>query len=195
MIVGLPEQFAIESGISEAFECLSDFAIGYFTIHIGGYRYGRHEPDSTAMGCSFDEVGRRVTQRGNHVAPFANEQDAGLIAESIRNAIYAEEGRESYFGLPAADFSEVIYSNDLLWAPDGDEAFDDGSYVLQFDVEDQVRLIGFKTDGAYSFDPSTLRDIWIPLISYYDILANWRLSFETERTALLRAETRTRDYK
>ena len=32
----------------------------------------------------------------------------------------------------------------LVSAPDGDEAFDDGSYVLQFDVGDRVRLIAFK---------------------------------------------------
>jgi hypothetical protein len=39
---------------------------------------------------------------------------------------------------------DMIYSRHILWAPDGDAAFDDGSYILQFDVDERVRLIAFK---------------------------------------------------
>ena len=45
-----------------------------------------------------------------------------------------------------------------MWAPDGDEPFDDASYVLQFDVKDRVRLIAFKSSEGYLHDPATLSD-------------------------------------
>ncbi len=43
----------------------------------------------------------------------------------------------------------MVWDSKLMWAPDGDEAFDDGSYVLQIDSGSLVRLIGFKgTSGG-----------------------------------------------
>jgi hypothetical protein len=116
MIIGNPAQFAIEFGISMMSEKASIGAIGFFNIHISECRYGLHDVDSTAIACSFDEVERRISQRGTHTASFSTEPDAGLIAESLRNALYSEEGRESYFGLPIAVFSDLIYRNHLLWA-------------------------------------------------------------------------------
>lgn len=185
MTIGQPAQFAIESGISEACDSLSLRAIAFFAIHIAGYRYGMHGPNSTAIACSFDEVGRRIARRGTHVAPFAAEPSAGMIADSVRNALYDDEVRDSYFGLPAEDFSDLIHSNHLLWAPDGDQAFDDGSYVLQFDDGERVRLIGFKSKG-YSYDDMTLRDVWIDQGTFYDVLQRWRIAFERERLAMLK---------
>jgi hypothetical protein len=189
MIIGQPAQFAIESSISKACEDLSIRAIGSFVIHLGGCHYGRDAPNSTAMACSFDEVGRRITRRGTHTAPFSAAPDAGLIADSVRNAIYAEEARESYFSLSAKDFSDLIYSNHILWAPDGDEAFDDGSYVLQFDHEVSVRLVGFKSAGFCSYDPRTLRDVWIDQDTFYGLLQQWHLAFEREWAGLTSRKT------
>jgi hypothetical protein len=68
----------------------------------------------------------------------------------------------------------------LVWAPDGDEAFDDGSYVLQFDVENRVRLIGFKSDDTDRYDPATLKDIWLSSDDFYSVLSRWRDAFEAE---------------
>lgn len=189
MIVGDPAQFAIEFGIVSASAQASIRATGFFNIHIAGYRYGATAIDSTALACSFDEVERRISYRGTHTAPFSADPDAELIAESVRNALY-EEGRGSYFGLPLAVFSDLIYDNHLLWAPDGDEAFDDGSYVLQFDRGNQVRLIGFKSHAEFSYDRSTLRDVWVSQNSFYDILEQWSLLFETQRMSILESQER-----
>jgi hypothetical protein len=65
-------------------------------------------------------------------------------------------------------------------APDGDEAFEDGSYVLQFDVKNRVRLIAFKSDHSYSYDPGTLSDVWLAAEEFYGILKQWRDSFDSE---------------
>lgn len=184
MIVGDPSVFAVESSITEAYERLSFRALGFFVIHISGLCYGRRTADSTMLACSFDEVKGRIAMRGGHTVPFAAEPDAGRIAEAFRNAIYGEEQKESYFGIPLPQFSKMIYSKRIVWAPDGDEAFDDGSYVLQFDIKDQVRLIAFKSVPHRSYDPATIRDICLPADDFYSLLQRWHDAFENEWTSL-----------
>ena len=185
MIVGDPSSFAIESSITSAYDRLSFRALGYFVIHVGGHRYGVCKPDASMLANSFEEVGSRIAGRGKHTAPFASE-DAGQIAEGFRNAIFADEQATSYFGLPVHEFSEFFFerSSAIQWAPDGDEAFDDGSYVLQFDVQDRVRLIAFRSDESYLHVPSTLRDVWLPADEFYDVLQRWHGAFEREWNAM-----------
>lgn len=183
MIVGNPSTFAIESGITFAYERLSFRALGFFVIHVGGLRYGVYKPDASMLACSFDEVERRIADRGRHAAPFASERDAGSIADAFRNAIYAEEQKESFFDIPLSEFRKFFYkkSCDIMWAPDGDAAFDDSSFVLQFDVENRVRLIAFKSATiGYCHEPKSLSDIWLSGNDYYDLLQRWRDAFEAE---------------
>jgi hypothetical protein len=184
MIVGDPGSLAIESGITQAYSRLSLRALGYFVLHVGGFRYGVYKPDATALANSFDEVERRISLRGSHTASFAAEPDAGEIANAYRNAAYADEQRESYFGIPCPQFLDWIYTNHLVWAPDGDEAFDDGSYVLQFDIADRVRLIAFRSGRDYGYEPATLRDITMSADLFYEILKTWRDEFRREWTSL-----------
>lgn len=182
MIIGDPTSFAIESCISIAYEELGARALGYFVIHIGRHCYGVREPDATWMACSFDEVERRLAGRGRHTAPFSTDPGAGKVADAFREAAYApDQENKQFFGITQPEFSDSFYANHLVWAPDGDEAFDDGSHVLQFDVENRVRLIGFKsfTEG-YHHDPATLSDVWLEAEKFYEILQIWRDSFESE---------------
>ncbi|MBP9903781.1 MAG: hypothetical protein KBH45_20195, partial [Verrucomicrobia bacterium] len=131
MLIGDPSEFAIESSISIAYEELGARALGSFVIHIGGRCYGVREPDASWMACSFGAVEDRIAKRGAHTAPFATEPDAGKIADAYRDAIYAtDQENEEFFGLPHSEFRDCFYSKPLVWAPDGDEAFDDWSYVL-----------------------------------------------------------------
>ena len=180
MLIGDPSEFAIESSISIVYEELGASALGYFVIHIGGRCYGVREPDASLLACSFDAVEERIAQRGTHTAPFATELDAGKIADAYRDAIYApDQEDERFFGLPQTEFSD--YSGRISWAPDGDEAFDDWSHVLHFDVEGRVRLIGFRSlDEVYHHDPATLSDVWLEADKFYNVLKNWRDTFEAE---------------
>ena len=181
MIVGDPDTFAIESGITKAFERLSFRALGFFVIHVGGRRYGVHEPDATMLALALDDADRRLAFRGKHNAPFASVPDASKIAHAFRNACYAEEQEDSFFDIDVQEFRGLIHSNHLDdWSPNAiDEAFDDGSYILQFDVGDRVRLVAYKSKG-WSYDPETLKDIWVPADDFYSILHRWRKAFETE---------------
>lgn len=182
MLVGDSKLFAIESGITKAYERLSFRALGYFVIHIAGQRYGVLAPDATMLACSFDEVERRIARRGLHTAPFASQIDGGKIADAYRDAIYApDQEAKRFFGITQPEFRELIYSNHLAWAPDGDEAFDDWSHVLQFDLGNRVRLIGFRSlDEGYHHDPSTLADVWLSADAFYKTLQQWRDSFDAE---------------
>lgn len=181
MMVGNSLVFAIESGITQAYEKLSYRALGYFVIYINGVCYGVRKHDATMLACSFDAVKRRITNRGKHMAVFA-ELNAGQIVDAFRSAVYSDNQKERYFGITLSDFCQYFNhdAHGVLWAPDGDAAFDDGSYVLQFDVRDRVRLIAFKSHQEYSYDPATLTEALIPAGTFYQVLQEWCELFEAE---------------
>jgi hypothetical protein len=185
LTIGDPQQFAIESCITQAYARLSFRALGYFLIHVGGFNYGVQSKDATMLACSFEEVGRRISRRGSHTAPFSNEPDAALIASAVYDAIYsAGDKAEAPFGVSWPRLREIINTQRIQWAPDGDEAFDDGSRVLQFDVDRRVRIIAYKletdSDGRHRPHPQTLRDHWMDADEFYGVLQKWRDDFETE---------------
>jgi hypothetical protein len=182
MLAGDPAKFAIESAIAKAYDRLSFRALGYFVIHIAGQRYGVFAPDATMLACSFDEVERRIGRRGQHTAPFSTQEDAAAIADAYRDAIYAPAQKTNrFFGISQPEFHDLIYSNHLVWAPDGDEAFDDWSHVLQFDIGNRVRLIGFRSlEEGYHHDPHTLADMWLNADAFYSTLQRWRDAFDAE---------------
>jgi hypothetical protein len=183
MIIGDTSTFAIESEITRAFARPSWRGLGFFVIHVAGQTYGIKAPGQSMLACSVDKVGTRITGRSTHQAPFA-EAAAIDIANAYTNAVYLDNnGNETYFGLSEAQFTKTLDSNSLVWAPDGDEAFDDGSYVLQFDVGDRVRLIAFKRPDQL-VDPPSVREVWLSAHTFYSTLRQWRDTFMTEWESL-----------
>ena len=180
MIIGNTSRFAIESSVTKAYERLSFRGLGFLVIHVGGVSYGRPSADSTMLACSFDEVERRIARRGTHSVPFAAEPDAGKIADSFRDAVYGDKPKVSYFGIPRVQFVEMLYLKRIVWAPDGDEAFDDGSYILQFDIQDSVRLIAFRCGPGLFHDPTTLTDVSLQAEDFYGLLQKWHDAFGAE---------------
>ncbi len=189
MIIGDPARFALESRITTAYSEPGCRALGLFVIHICAQRYGVYEPDATLLACSFDQVIARINDRGRHTAPFSSEPDAGKIADAFRRAVYApDQEDETFFGLPHSEFRAAFYQNRLVWAPDGDEAFDDGSFVLQFDTQEGVRLIGFKTNKeGYGHEPNTRADVSMGANAFYSVLEEWSTAFEKEWGAAVKA--------
>ncbi len=184
LIIGNTSLFAIESSVTKAYERLSFRALGFFVVHVGGRSYGRRSADSTMLASSFDEVERRIARRGTHNVSFAVEPDAGRIADAFRDAAYADRPKESYFDIPKIRFAEMVHVKRIVWAPDGDEAFDDRSYILQFDILDSVRLIAFKCGQGFFHDPTTLTDISLPSEDFYGLLRKWHDAFEAEWASL-----------
>lgn len=180
MIVGDRETFAIESSITVVSASLGQRALGYFVIYVRGRQYGVSEPDASMLGCSFAEVNERIERRGSHRIPFLSDIDASLIAEAFLQANFNESARNDFFGLPASEFVGVVSSSKIQWAPDGDAAFDDGSYILQFDIENKVRLIAFQNSDYSDDHASTVDEAWLDSDTFYGVLLSWRDLFAAD---------------
>lgn len=181
MIVGDKSNFAIESRINVYHQEQSIIGIGTFLIHINGYQYGVNRSDATALANSMDSISHRLKDRGKHIAPFSAHPDPQDIAQAFRSSLYSTEDTAShYFGLPEPEFSDLFYSKNLIMAPDGDAAFDDSSYILQFDVGEKVRVIGFQCKETDAPSPETIRDAWVDADDFYSVLAQWQAQFYAE---------------
>lgn len=187
MIVGDPSVLAIESSITQPYERLSSRALGFFIIHVDGKSYGVRSPEATLLASSFDAVRRRIARRGGHRAVFGSEPNAAELATAVQAAMYDEDRQDdNFFGMSADVLRDVLASNEIVWAPDGDAAFDDGGHVLQFDQGDKVRLIAFKNASPQENIASTLAQIWMDAGQFYELLDRWQRLFEAEWVAALK---------
>ena len=187
IVSGDRRRFAIESQITEVKEKLNFLGLGFFVLHINGVQYGVREPDATMLACSYDEVERRIARRGSHVAPNLASAKSDVLARAVFLSIYGEPPDESPLigDLSSTRIEREVYDNKILWAPDGDEAFDDSSKVLQFDIADRVRLVGFKTDEDL---PRLVTDVSMESDAFYAILDDWLTKFNSSRHALLQQQ-------
>lgn len=194
LIVGDPLSFAIESCISQPYENSGQRALGFFVVHVGGNSYGVRAPDATLLACSFDEVQRRVVRRGMHCVNISADADALKVAEAVLAATYNEARPDAVlFGMSSDQFRHALASSEIVWAPDGDAAFDDGGHVLQFDVGDRVRLIAFMNPVCRVDGTSSLAEVWITADEFYGRLDKWRRQFEVEWVAALQRVARVGD--
>lgn len=188
MIIGQTSFFAIESEINVAFPRRSLQGLGYFRIHVGGIAYGVKAPDATMLANSFDEVNTRVAARGSHQAHFGAHADAGELADTIAASIYGPEVSNTLAKeWPEERMMDALTAGRIVWAPDGDEAFDDSSLVVHFDIGDRVRIVGFKRDDDHTHHvPASLRDVSMQADSFYGILQHWSEAFTSERDLKLK---------
>lgn len=192
LIVGNSVEFAIESCITQAYRDLSQRALGYFVIHVGGNSYGVHAPEATLLACSFDAVQRRIVRRGMHSMNFGATADALKVAEAILSFTYDEVSPDAvFFSMSYHDFRHALISSEIVWAPDGDAAFDDGGHVLQFDVGDQVRLIAFMNPVRREDVASSLTEVWISSEEFYGYLDKWQRQFQAEWMAAISGPRKT----
>ena len=169
ILEGDKNSFAIECLISKIIPQESQLVLGAFCIWINGIRYGVWEDEATLLACSYDDVERRIVERGLHISPLAANEDGRSLINTIDAMIYSESFDTTTL---STDFdSKYLHEKGIVWAPDGDEAFDDGSFILQFDLEDKVRLIAIR-------DGQDFTEIWLESDDFYEILANWKNSFE-----------------
>lgn len=190
MIVGDSAAFAIESDILQAFPKIGQPALGFFVIHLGGRMFGVKAPDASMLGNSLLAVDNRLQRRGKHCAPLLADIEATRLAEAYLDAIYADTPRTDYCGLSRQAFIDTLSSHHVVWAPDGDEAFDDGSHVLHFDVGERVRLVAFVNTESRADLPASIRQIWLEAEVFYAVLWRWKERFMAEWTRRLEQEPR-----
>ncbi len=187
VIVGDPSVFALESSITQPYERLSQRALGFFVIHVAGACYGVRSSDATLLACSFDAVQRRIAQRGKHCVRFDSGMPAAKIVQAFRTAWYDEPCQDKLvLGMACKDIVDTFVFGEIVWAPDGDEAFDDGGHVLQFDIGDRVRLIAFKDTDGQEDVVRTLSEVSIDADAFYRVLDKWQSGFESEWTSALK---------
>jgi hypothetical protein len=88
--------------------------------------------------------------------------------------------REQLYGIPWLQFFKALNSSDCILAPDHEQGFDDGSYVLHFDDSSTVRLIAFQITADYQVKGSSLRDVLLPQDDFYGVLEEWHTRFKLE---------------
>ena len=157
-------------------------SLGWFNIWISGHRYGCHEPDSTLLGNSYDRVGAIIRNRGGHTSALS-EYPANDIALRLGGACFGGLEFAEVQGMSSDELYADVIRRRLWWAPDGDEAFDDGSNVIIFDIGASVRLVGFRmTDNAEAV--VDVHESAVPEAVFYDLLIEWRNRFEKAVFAL-----------
>lgn len=178
MLVGDQNIFAIESGVMKSYPRKGSLALGYFLIYVGNMKYGVKEADATMLGCSYGEVQRRLSKRGTHNFELARLEGTELAQLLYSSVYYDIDKPRSSVGCSEQALKQ-FWDNNITWAPDGDEAFDDGSHVYQFDIGETVRILAFKTcDGTYEIDQKTFRDITLDSYIFYGVLQEWQNSFQ-----------------
>jgi len=178
IIVGDSSRFSIDSSITEYLKGSAQRGVGYFTVKISGKRFGVMKPDATLLACSFDAVKNRIERRGNHIFPFVPELEPSKIVSAYLASCYRGfEKNDRFFGISGEEFQKLIHNNSIAWCPDGDEAFDDGSHILQMDHKNLVRLLAFKNIGTMKSVFDTIVDLWLDGDEFYGVLSEWHNRF------------------
>lgn len=175
------DEFYLESYVDSWLPNISQMAIGYFTISIGGSTFGVKETDATLLACSYHTVLQRLKDRNSHTLSFGQEYPPDLFVSALLREYL---GNPSYHPLltdgELEEFKANLSPEGIFWAPDGDEAFDDGSYVLQIDCGDRVRVIGFTYAVSQSETLASISELWIASDDFYAILEKWSKCFLAE---------------
>jgi hypothetical protein len=172
---GNTASLAICSSVSHVFDSINHKALGSFQIAVAGRFFGLPDAEASMLGCSVDEVSRRIANKGRHTAFYSSTATASAIAKTIAAAIYGDDNAQDiFFGMARRNFLDSVYESYLIWAPDGDQAFDDSSVVLHFDVGDKVRIIAFhnEVNGI-----GNLEEVWLSSDYFYRVLVSWRDAF------------------
>ena len=185
MIKGNPSTFAIESQIDEFYERESLMGLGYYVLHVAGSTYGSLQPRATMLACSFDAVSQRLKLRGHHRSNYSDLPAPKIILQYLKS-YYDESAMGTMSPIDVAQFQSDIELNNIVFAPDGDSAFDDGSHVLQFDLGSKVRIIAFRNLADPRERLDSINDVHLDEALFYEILRDWMESFTQERNARLK---------
>jgi len=129
MLIGTPGVFGIQTLLSEVWQRQSFQPLGSFRIWLGSQPYGVWTWNASMLGNSFDAVGERLALRGSGSGLASEPFSGGQLMRAYRAVCY--DG-EPYPAGSTEAFASL--GSNPAWAPDGDEAFDDSSYVLHLDL-------------------------------------------------------------
>ena len=166
MLFGCKNLFGIEIEINNSFH--DDFVgEGKFLVFLKDMSYGIDEPFATTFLCIKDELLKYSSKIINSVVGL--ESYSSL---EIAKCFYCQ----NYSDIDLSEYNSKFLSltkHLICWSPES--AFDDGSYIIQIDGENQTRLIGFKScakDGNYTVDETTVREVFVEGKKFKKILSD-----------------------
>jgi hypothetical protein len=155
MIVGNKFEFAIEYTIQEFYQ--SNFiGDGMFIIYIENIVYGKIDERQTTFSGIIPSLGRRAKEV-NIVHDYLKNIDTMDLCDAWFQYSFQKENGTRI----DASVMKLISKYDIEWHT-MDEAFDDGSTVLQINEGNTVRLIGLKYDTNYSDYKKSINYISLP---------------------------------
>jgi hypothetical protein len=180
---GERDAFAIVCEVSEWLERDSQLGIGSFRYFVAGASFGRSEPDATLLGCSVQNVERRIRSRGRRVYLVEDGMNAAEIVSGYLRLYSAAWIGDRGASLYRTASVEAYGRDGVVAAPDGDEAFDDGSHVLQFDRGDDVRVIAVRNFDTEAEALGSVREALLTADQFYGVLSKWVAEFHLIRQA------------
>ncbi|MCA9290144.1 MAG: hypothetical protein KDA25_03385 [Phycisphaerales bacterium] len=139
-LFGDQQRFAVEVryGSDSARDIGSAF--GRFRLWIRGQSFGCPGDSSSCFAPSGESLRQRWRQRGQHHADWVDRERPLAALREVHELVYLLTDDDlAERGLQPNRVAEAV---NLMMAPDGSEAFDDGSLVIQWDTDDQVIVAG-----------------------------------------------------
>jgi hypothetical protein len=168
--------FAVRTSIDSILDSRSFLAIGSHQYRFGQQWYGLAAEYAAVLGCSFNCIVDRFRNRGKHVVPMLDTHSAESIAQNWVQYVYAKPpDLQTSAELDYRNrYLEGVYERGAQMAPDGSEAFDDGSLIFQFDIGAKVRLVACR----FGIAPEPYRAVDISEVTlysdeFYDVLGAW----------------------
>jgi hypothetical protein len=181
ILVGDVNIIAVESYVDQFLPAKGQLGVGYFIIHVAGRVFGVKDRRASVLGNSYYEVCERIGRRGKHDLSFSGQVDAKELSLSVLNILYDRGFKKFPLSTELeTEMERVLYTSNIIWAPDGDEAFDDGSHVLQIDEGRHARVIALVNHETEDLTIDSIVELRISADEFYEILYSWSRKFEEE---------------
>jgi hypothetical protein len=154
MTIGDINIFALEYSIIEYYDSryIGD---GKFIVYINGTKYGKSNNNSTTFSSIIPSLGQRANT-SNLTDPIFEKYPPYDLAFACYDSYYGENPKEVYLGLNREHFLVLKRNNKIEWHG-MDEAFDDGSFIIQLNnANNEISLIGYR---AISSNPSQIEEL------------------------------------
>jgi hypothetical protein len=191
-LIGDRNQFAFDIRVCRLTPNLYYKGIGYFLIYVNGVRYGLSHCEAETLVSPYEAMKKRLQFRGGHVAEFSQYPDPKEIALAVWEPGYGEVQKETYAGLPIDRVVEMVHSGHIDWFPCGGSGFDDGSDIIQFDIGDKVRIIGYRVLDIYG-TLADITDIQMPADEFYSLLQQAIDNIDLQVHILVEESQKTKD--
>lgn len=168
--------FAIDTALHP--ECLRTHqeAFGRHQLWVGGQVYGRHDEDASCLAATFDNTVRIFQERGSFELPGPISPIEAL--ELAHKVIFLGDELLPMHLRPF--INSCGYWSRRLLAPDGEEAFDDGAFVMPIEHRGDVIIAAAFSNAHGLIGP--ISEARMIADDFYQVLGGWINWYRTQMT-------------